>query len=119
MARIQGSTSSAINHKGLEKPIFPYYHLVPERRKEPMNQILDVEWIAAQAGVPVSFLIAIPVFLVFVFTLASMMGSKEPDNYRIGRHAEVKRTNTWVAPVGLFILIVIAVTGYGYYFLPH
>ena len=84
-----------------------------------MNQILDVEWIAAQAGVPVSFLIAIPVFLVFVFTLASMMGSKEPDNDRIGRHAEVKRTNTWVAPVGRFILIVIAVTGYGHYFLPH
>jgi hypothetical protein len=84
-----------------------------------MNEILDVDWIAAQAGVPVSFLIAIPVFMVFVFTLASMMGTKEPDNYRVGRHADVKSTNNWIAPVGLFILIGVALTSYGHYFLPH
>lgn len=84
-----------------------------------MDKYLDVEWIAAQAGVPVSFLIGIPVFFFFVLTLASMMGTKEPENYRVGRHAEAQRGNSWLAPVGLFILVAIALSNYGHYFLPH
>ena len=84
-----------------------------------MNKFLDVEWIAVQAGVPVSFLIGIPVFFVIVLTLASMMGTKEPDNFRGGRHAGVKRSNTWVAPLGLFLLVAAALSSYGHYFLPH
>ncbi len=84
-----------------------------------MTEIIDFEWIAAQAGVPVSFLFGIPVFFVIILTLASMMGTKEPENYRIGRHAEAKRNNSWVAPVGLVILVGVALNMYGQYFIPH
>lgn len=84
-----------------------------------MNGFIDFEWIAAQAGVPVSFLIGIPIFFAIILTLASMMGSKEPENYRIGRHAEAKRGTSWVAPVGLVVLIGVALTNYGHFFVPH
>jgi hypothetical protein len=83
-----------------------------------MDKFLDVEWIAVQAGVPVSFLIGIPFFFAFVLTLASMMGTKEPENYRVGRHAEAKSSNTWIAPIGLMIFIGIALSNFGQYFLP-
>ena len=83
-----------------------------------MNQYLDIEWIAVQAGVPVSFLIGIPIFFAFVLTLASMMGTKEPENYRVGRHMEVKRNNTWIAPIGLMIFIGVTFSTFGHYFLP-
>jgi len=83
-----------------------------------MKEFVDLDWIAAQAGVPVSFLIGIPVFFVLILTLASMMGTKEPENYRIGRHAEVKRDGSWLAPIGLMILIGIAITNYGKFFTP-
>ncbi|MCA3694637.1 hypothetical protein [Aquidulcibacter sp.] len=84
-----------------------------------MNGFIDFEWIAAQAGVPVSFLIGIPIFFAIILTLASMMGSKEPENYRIGRHAEAKRGASWLAPVGLVVLIGVALTNYGHFFVPH
>ena len=48
-----------------------------------------------------------------------MMGSKEPENYRIGRHAEAKRGASWLAPVGLVVLIGVALTNYGHFFVPH
>ncbi len=83
-----------------------------------MNKFLDVEWIAVQAGVPVSFLIGIPIFFAFVLTLASMMGTKEPENYRLGRHAEAKSSSTWIGPVGLVIFIGITLSNFGQYFLP-
>ncbi len=83
-----------------------------------MEKYLDVEWIAVQAGVPVSFLIGIPVFFVFVLTLASMMGTKEPENYRVGRHAEARSSNTWIAPLGLVIFIAITLSYFGQYFVP-
>lgn len=84
-----------------------------------MNEVLDFEWIAAQAGVPVSFLNGIPIFFAVVLTLASMIGNKEPENYQIGRHAEVKRNNAWVAPAGLFVLIAVALINYEKFFVPH
>jgi hypothetical protein len=83
-----------------------------------MDKFLDVEWIAVQAGVPVSFLIGIPVFFAFILTLASMMGTKEPENYRVGRHAQARSSNTWLGPVGLMIFIGITFTNFGHYFLP-
>ena len=83
-----------------------------------MDKFLDVEWIAVQAGVPVSFLIGIPVFFEFILTLASMMGTKEPENYRVGRHAQARSSNTWLGPVGLMIFIGITFTNFGHYFLP-
>jgi hypothetical protein len=83
-----------------------------------MEKYLDVEWIAVQAGVPVSFLIGIPVFFVFVLTLASMMGTTEPENYRVGRHAEARSSNTWIAPLGLVIFIAITLSYFGQYFVP-
>jgi hypothetical protein len=104
---------------GLEMPVFRYYYTVLERRKNRMNKYLDVEWIAVQAGVPVSFLLTIPVFFVIVLTLASKMGTKEPENYRVGRRLEAKSSNTWIAPVGLCVLVVVAISSYGRYFLPH
>ncbi|WP_395781072.1 hypothetical protein [Aquidulcibacter sp.] len=82
-----------------------------------INQYLDFQWIAVQAGVPVSFLIGIPIFFAFVLTLASMMGTKEPENYRVSRHMEVKRTNSWMAPVGLMIFVGITFANFGHYFL--
>lgn len=84
-----------------------------------MDKLPDVEWIAVQAGVPVSFLIGIPIFFAIILTLASMMGTKEPENYRGGRQAEAKRSNTWFAPLGLFLLVAFALTSYGHYFLRH
>lgn len=80
-----------------------------------MDKFLDIEWIATQAGVPVSFLIGIPVFFAFVLTLASMMGTKEPENYRVGRHMEAKSNNTWIAPVGLVMFIAITLSYFGQY----
>jgi hypothetical protein len=84
-----------------------------------MDKFLDVEWIAVQAGVPVSFLIGIPVFFAFVLTLASMMGTKEPENYRVGRHAQAKSNNTWIGPIGLLMFIAIMLSHYGKYFVPN
>jgi hypothetical protein len=83
-----------------------------------MDKFLDVEWIAVQAGVPVSFLIGIPVFFAFILTLASMMGTKEPENYRVGRQVQARSSNTWLGPIGLMIFIGITFTNFGHYFLP-
>jgi hypothetical protein len=104
---------------GVEKASFWYYRANSERRKDLMDKLPDVEWIAVQAGVPVSFLIGIPIFFAIILTLASMMGTKEPENYRGGRQAEAKRSNTWFAPLGLFLLVAFALTSYGHYFLRH
>jgi hypothetical protein len=46
-----------------------------------------------------------------------MMGTKEPENYRVSRHMEVKRTNSWMAPVGLMIFVGITFANFGHYFL--
>lgn len=84
-----------------------------------MEKLPDVEWIAVQAGVPVSFLIGIPIFFAVILTLVSMMGTKDPENYGRGRHAEAKRSNTWFAPLGVFLLVAFALSSYGHYFLRH
>ena len=83
-----------------------------------MDKFLDLEWMASQAGVPVSFLIGIPIFFAFVLTLASMMGTKEPENYRVGRHMEAKSNNTWIAPIGLLIFIGVTLSSFGHFFMP-
>ena len=81
-----------------------------------MDKFLDVEWIAVQAGVTVSFLIGIPVFFAFILTLASRMGTKQPENYRLGRDTQAKSNNTWVGPLGLVIFIAITLSYSGQYF---
>ena len=75
------------------------------------DKIVDLEWVAAQAGVPVSFLIGIPVFVTIIFMLSSMLATKEPENYKIGRHGDVKTGSNWLAPMGMLILIGLALTG--------
>lgn len=99
-------------------PVFRYYYMVPERRKKQVEKHLDVEWIALQAGVPVCFLIGMPAFFVFGPTLASMIGTKEPENYRVGCHAEARSSNAWIAPLGLVIFIALTLSYFGQYFVP-
>lgn len=84
-----------------------------------MTELPDFEWIADQAGVPTSYLIGIPVLLIVVLSLASMMGSKEPENYKIGANASRKKSNNWLAPLGLFALIAAGLLHHAHQFLPQ
>ncbi len=77
---------------------------------------IDFDWIALHAGVPVGYLIWIPIFLTLVLTLVSMVGTREPENYKIGRHAEVKTQNNWAVSITMLILIAIFVSSFGHYF---
>jgi hypothetical protein len=84
-----------------------------------MTEFPDFEWIADQAGVPVSYLIGIPVLLIAVLSLASMMGSKEPENYKIGASSSPKKSNIWLAPLGAFALIAAGLWHHAQQFSPQ
>ena len=82
-----------------------------------IDTLIDLDWLAYQTGLPVDFLIAIPIFIAVVMTLVSMAATKPPENYRVGRHLEIDRTLERFTALALLLLVGIAITGLNHYFL--
>lgn len=70
-----------------------------------LTSLIDVDWLSYQAGVPADFLFGLPVFLTFVMSLVSMAKTREPENYKVGRHMNTKTNHNWGFPLALVILI--------------
>lgn len=76
-----------------------------------MNKIIDLDWLSQQVGLPVSFLIGIPVFMVVILTLMSMTSSRQGQNYKsLGNDGGVNIGNWLIGILFLFLLGFLVLT---------